>query len=1710
MTRLTKKLTAAFLALIAALCLTFGVLLALPRAASADDNVITLASTDLVIDGGVFKGIKDGVITAGNKYSVVLPETTVTSVAGVTVGYTPSLKGVFGVYSDQIVSLTIPTTVTNIGRNAFVNCKNLTEIKYNALRATGDVSSPFRGMGKADVVIGSSAAKVTYLHPSLFESTNIRSVVLNVNISSISDFSQKLFYDCKNLVSATFGEGSSIVKLPSETFSGCSSLASVQLPSNASFTTIETNAFYGCSNLAEIAIPASINEIAEGAFTNCTGLIEVHNLSEINITAARNGIPGSSGLTSLENVYTATVGSTRFSDVVYRHSDGKDYEFRFYTDESDKKYLIRYTGKLTSLYLPKGVISSVSYNNYIISKGAFRNSALTSITIPSTVAEIQEDAFYECVSLENIVFEGSISNINANTFYGCTSLKSITLPTGVRNIYGFAFYGCSNLAEVKFTSSSSLGLLLIDSSAFEKCVALTEINIPHTVTSIGGKAFSGCSNLATVYLPDNSAIQTDTFEGVLSTAVFIAPGKTSYNRYSTNPVLLGKTIKYVINYELHYGDKKQNATSLNTDGLPAWNGFDNTVAYSESAWYKNINDAEPVTFESVEGALADSETVVLYTKTIDKPSESEFKVKAIDYTDGGHTLILTSDNVASIFNAYPEKFADYEYVISGYADVDGNKADVDADGFDKNTLTDAGTYVVSVNIKDKTHFGQWAEGVELTVKVSPAEVSADALVWGILADGKISDLKPTDGSVTIYKYKESDNYYTSKQSDKTPADGDEFETVVLKSLVDYKGENIKTDIGLAGWYNTHKDKFESVTYATDNAQSALGMHTASAIVKLKNNYRLPTGSNIRELANQGISVTYDAYHNTYTVYKTWYIISDSINGLVDKTSGAVFSIPDWTYNDRTSKDCITVTSVASPILASGNEHINEEDFIKYTLHMYSTETNGSVTDGDLIAPISFAHADFGKVINTSMPAGYYVLTAVIKDCTVNGNTVAGTTQTISFTVNAGRTDLLLLKRGTDGNITNNLGLVEGNSVVPNNGADIYADYDGADPVAQLGNVESVITVLTLNENQIHPSRTTISGNEWLKPIYDKFYGKFVITYGLDAGGNYFTDTDPEFTNKPRAIGDYRIYYKVSAPSYDDTYNSDFKYYSLHIRGVIEPAVRTVAYTGEHIQLAESDYYEVIYLDDKNPSSAGLRSALGISRPLTYDSVGTYAIVLRIKESYKNTARWKSNNDGLNINNPSYGDRYFAYNLEIVKANNYGTQTPTMVSWEWGTYNPAVNVPHWATAFDATDDITYNFYISTLADGMTSKYYVNPTGEQLSIFDAPAGEYYLIPIANGTDNVNGWEPKDSSGWGTVTILKVSLRWKTDDTPFINSWKYGEDPASLSPKGTLDVSSEEFAETLANTWEVKIVLQKDYEDFLEGNVAGYDSLKALQDANGGRVPANSYVYVYHLESTANYDEWYHPVNFTVIRATNYWDIAPVINNWSYGEYTSLGTCKPHFGDAKAVSVEICKVLDNGDREGWESINELLDSNNQLPMGKYEYRVTLRGNSNYTDLVFDGVQFEVFKGQNGWNKIPQIIGWAEGRFNYKDENKVSNAPVAEAQFGNVYYTVISDATGNTVIERISADLLNYETLNKLAVGSYTLRAEVDGTVNYDGLVAEAHFAVFEDSVGLTGLIASTMVFAVIAVGLAVAGVVLLIRRNKKIEQEFRNMVKTELRRK
>ncbi len=71
------------------------------------------------------------------------------------------------------------------------------------------------------------------------------------------------------------------------------------------------------------------------------------------------------------------------------------------------------------------------------------------------------------------------------------------------------------------------------------------------------------------------------------------------------------------------------------------------------------------------------------------------------------------------------------------------------------------------------------------------------------------------------------------------------------------------------------------------------------------------------------------------------------------------------------------------------------------------------------------------------------------------------------------------------------------------------------------------------------------------------------------------------------------------------------------------------------------------------------------------------------------------------------------------------------------------------------------------------------------------------------------------------------------------------------------------------------------------------------------------------------------------------------------------------------------------------------------------------------------------------------------------------------------------------------------------------VDGDDNYTGLTCNAQFAVFEDSVGLTGIIVAVITFAILDIAAAGACIALLIIRRRKVEEKLRNMIRKELHR-
>ena len=105
---------------------------------------------------------------------------------------------------------------------------------------------------------------------------------------------------------------------------------------------------------------------------------------------------------------------------------------------------------------------------------------LQKVTIPKTVKLIAYRAFYDCLSLTEIIFNEGLEEIGSYAFYGTSQLKQIKLPSTLKVIGGYAF------RNSKFSF----------------------VQLPESLTSLGYLAFN--TNLKTVY---NLAKTPPTFAG---------------------------------------------------------------------------------------------------------------------------------------------------------------------------------------------------------------------------------------------------------------------------------------------------------------------------------------------------------------------------------------------------------------------------------------------------------------------------------------------------------------------------------------------------------------------------------------------------------------------------------------------------------------------------------------------------------------------------------------------------------------------------------------------------------------------------------------------------------------------------------------------------------------------------------------------------------------------------------------------------------------------------------------------------------------------------------------------------------------------------------------------------------------------------------------------------------------------------------------------
>ena len=150
--------------------------------------------------------------------------------------------------------------------------------------------------------------------------------------------------------------------------------------------------------------------------------------------------------------------------------------------------------KLTAVYLPEGL-------EHLGEKCFFHCESLSTVNLPDSLMEVSRSTFESCSALTEVTFGENIESIGEKAFYKCGALKNALMKDKVKTIMPEAFSGCSALSEVRLSNS----LEQIGEKAFENCASLEAATIPPLVRKLEKSLFRGCKSLKQIKTSDTLA-----------------------------------------------------------------------------------------------------------------------------------------------------------------------------------------------------------------------------------------------------------------------------------------------------------------------------------------------------------------------------------------------------------------------------------------------------------------------------------------------------------------------------------------------------------------------------------------------------------------------------------------------------------------------------------------------------------------------------------------------------------------------------------------------------------------------------------------------------------------------------------------------------------------------------------------------------------------------------------------------------------------------------------------------------------------------------------------------------------------------------------------------------------------------------------------------------------------------------------------------------
>lgn len=164
--------------------------------------------------------------------------------------------------------------------------------------------------------------------------------------------------------------------------------------------------------------------------------------------------------------------------------DAGDYVYQVLEDGKSVK-IIQYKGQSLYVSLPAEV---EDYQVTAVGAAAFMsNQTIKELDFSSSIAVIEENAFYKCTSLQKLQIPGNVLAIGDCAFMDCISLQSVTIYDGTEYIGAYAFSGCTALKELRLPNS----LKAIQEFAFFNCSSLADAAIPRSVDEFGGHMLDG-------------------------------------------------------------------------------------------------------------------------------------------------------------------------------------------------------------------------------------------------------------------------------------------------------------------------------------------------------------------------------------------------------------------------------------------------------------------------------------------------------------------------------------------------------------------------------------------------------------------------------------------------------------------------------------------------------------------------------------------------------------------------------------------------------------------------------------------------------------------------------------------------------------------------------------------------------------------------------------------------------------------------------------------------------------------------------------------------------------------------------------------------------------------------------------------------------------------------------------------------------------------